>query len=122
MVKPIGGRVCVTPLANACVCHERKRVQGGTESRQTFASRSGDAKRHPVSRAHAVRERRERSKHKAAPKVARLSQAARGMRSISPLAERTQCANAVVNDEPRNLLARVSRRRYSRAATRAFAR
>lgn len=57
MVKPIGGRVCVTPLANAFVCHERKRVQGGTESRQTFASRSGDAKHLPVSRAHAVRER-----------------------------------------------------------------
>lgn len=57
MAKPIGGRVCVTPLANACVC-------------------------------------RERSEHKSAPKVARLSQTARGMRCISPLAERTQCANA----------------------------
>ena len=64
MVKPIGGRVCVTPLANACVCHERKRVQGGTESRQTFASRSGDANHLPVSRAHAVRERREHTIHK----------------------------------------------------------
>ena len=77
----------------------------------------------PASRAHEVRERRERSEHEAAPKVARLSHTARGTCMRYPASKRFAFAtSAVVNDEPRNLLARVSRRRYSRAATRAFAR
>lgn len=48
----------------------------------------------PASRAHEVRERRERSEHEAAPKVARLSLADRETRMRHPASKRLRLPRA----------------------------